>query len=321
MVIKTFIAASCAAVLAGGMVYFSTSPANSEGSIELGKPAIAPNANPKSTSKPVNSNTADDKKDAQKPSILRRYVDKDESPKAIETPKKNPYTIAENEAMNSNGDAQSKPENRLVAELEHPHPRPKAGESKKAVKEGDKAKTDKTEAKRQNKISETASANNPKPETEPVKAQTPKPQTIRPPLQVPHQAQPALNNSQKAERAKAKKPINPRVSHDDPAKIRIDTVFEQAEQIEQPDLKDRAYLDLSDYATNKGMFDDAQRAALKINQPELRDTARSRIAMGMARYGMSDEAFDLIEQVEIQELRDVMRLQVIEALLGTDIRR
>ncbi len=86
-------------------------------------------------------------------------------------------------------------------------------------------------------------------------------------------------------------------------------------------MKDRAYLDLSDYATNKGLFDDAQRAALKINQPELRDTARSRIAMGMARYGMSDEAFSLIEQVEIQELRDVMRLQVIEALLGTDMRR
>jgi len=102
---------------------------------------------------------------------------------------------------------------------------------------------------------------------------------------------------------------------------RIRVVFKEAENIEQPDLKDRAYLDLADYATSKGLFEEAERAALKIGQVELRDTARSRIAMGLARYGYSDEAFALIEQVEVEELRDVMRLQVIEALLGTDGRR
>ena len=108
---------------------------------------------------------------------------------------------------------------------------------------------------------------------------------------------------------------------EDPAQMRIDVVFKQAEKIAQPDLRDRAYLDLADYATSKGMFDQAKKAALRIKQVELRDTARSRIAMGMARYGLADEAFALIAKVEVKELKDVMRLQVIEALLGTDTRR
>jgi len=107
----------------------------------------------------------------------------------------------------------------------------------------------------------------------------------------------------------------------DPAQKRIETVFRQAENITQPDLRDRAYLDLAEYATVKGLFDEAKTAAKKIEQVELRDTARSRIAMGLARLGKSDEAFALIEEVEVTELRDVMRLQVIEALLGTDTRR
>jgi len=107
----------------------------------------------------------------------------------------------------------------------------------------------------------------------------------------------------------------------DPAQKRIETVFRQAENITQPDLRDRAYLDLAEYATVKGLFDEAKTAAQKIEQVELRDTARSRIAMGLARLGKSDEAFALIEEVEVTELRDVMRLQVIEALLGTDARR
>ncbi|NNE56818.1 MAG: hypothetical protein HKN36_01805, partial [Hellea sp.] len=107
----------------------------------------------------------------------------------------------------------------------------------------------------------------------------------------------------------------------DPAQQRVNVVFEQAENIKQSDLRDQAFLDLVEYATRKGMFEDAKIAAAKINQIELRDTARSRIAMGLARYGQSDEAFALIEEVEVDALRDIMRLKVIEALLGNDQRR
>lgn len=101
---------------------------------------------------------------------------------------------------------------------------------------------------------------------------------------------------------------------------RIVTVAKQADRISQIELRDQAYLDLADYAAENGMFEDAISAAMNIQQDNLRDTSRSRIAVNMARTGQAEAAFALIDEVEIEELKDVMRLQVIEALLGSDRR-
>lgn len=100
------------------------------------------------------------------------------------------------------------------------------------------------------------------------------------------------------------------------ASMRIMSVMEQAAMIKQPDLRDRAYLDVTEYALSEGLFNPAAAAMEKIRQVELRDTARARIAVELAVRGDSVSAFAVIDEVEVDELRDIMRLEVIEALIA-----
>lgn len=103
--------------------------------------------------------------------------------------------------------------------------------------------------------------------------------------------------------------INPNAS------FRILTVSEQAKLMKQPDLRDRAFLDIVDYALSEELFSASITAMEEIKQVELRDTARSRIAIAYARAGDSRAAFGLIDEVEVEELQDVLRLQVIESMI------
>jgi len=98
----------------------------------------------------------------------------------------------------------------------------------------------------------------------------------------------------------------------------VKTVMEQAEKIEMPELRDRAYLDLVSYALEHGDYKVAGKALSKIEQVELRDTARNRMAVTYAKAGRSDEAFAVLEDIEVEALRDVMRLQVIEAMIAPE---
>jgi len=92
-------------------------------------------------------------------------------------------------------------------------------------------------------------------------------------------------------------------------------IFEQAEKITLPELRDRAYLDLVSYAIDNHDKAAAKMALSKIQQVELRDTARNRIAIAYAKAGKAEKAFAILEDIEVDALRDVMRLQVIEALI------
>ena len=99
------------------------------------------------------------------------------------------------------------------------------------------------------------------------------------------------------------------------ASLRIFSVMEQAKKMQQPDLKDRVYFDVVDFALSEDLFTPANTAMALIKQPGLRDTARANIAVAFAKKGDSETAFELIDAVEVDELRDVMRLQVIEVLI------
>lgn len=288
MVMKTFIFATCAALFAGGVVYFGTDAVENGGSarVETGS---------------VNESTSDSKE------IISRYIgasekvvadtDQDEAvnPYEIEDEGNLPHPPKENasEASKLTDDVDVTIETDPV-DQDIEIPQNSMGEVTEKLNLNDDA------------LDKTVSAESA--ETQSIGSQTAEKEDIRE-VATPQKPKPAQTAQEKGE------------LDDDPAQLRVNAVFEQAENISQPDLRDRAYLDLADYATGKGLFKDAEKAALKIQQVELRDTARSRIAMGLARYGKSDEAFSLIEDVEIDELRDVMRLQVIEALLGTDGRR
>lgn len=98
----------------------------------------------------------------------------------------------------------------------------------------------------------------------------------------------------------------------------VNIVMEQAEKIEMPELRDRAYLDLVSYGIEHGNYDVASMALTKIEQVELRDTARNRIAVAHAKDGNAEDAFGILDDIEVDALRDVMRLQVIEAMIAPD---
>ena len=98
----------------------------------------------------------------------------------------------------------------------------------------------------------------------------------------------------------------------------VKIVMEQAEKIEMPELRDRAYLDLVSYGLEHGNYKVAAKALTKIEQVELRDTARNRMAVAYAKEGNAEEAFGILEDIEVNALRDVMRLQVIEAMIAPD---
>lgn len=98
----------------------------------------------------------------------------------------------------------------------------------------------------------------------------------------------------------------------------VKIVMEQAEKINMPELRDRAYLDLVSYGLDHGDYDVASKALKKIEQVELRDTARNRIAVTYAKDGNAEEAFGILDDLEVDALRDVMRLQVIEAMIAPE---
>jgi len=261
MVLKTFVAATCAAVLAGSMVYFSTMPGDSGGMVKLDQ---------------ANLEQVETAEPGEKPKLFRRYINSENGPEENVENSDNPYSTTE-----------------LIGAEPQTTTTTTVTETVTEVIEVDPAEVEIPVVD---------------PMAEIIEDEIEKRRVALPPRQTNRQTAPRKDRSLPS-------------ADNNWAKVKVEAVFEQAENISQSDLRDRAYLDLVDFATGTGLFDDAETAALKIAQIELRDTARSRIAMGMARSGLSDEAFELIEAVEVDELRDVMRLQVIEALLGTDMRR
>ena len=304
MVMKTFIAAACVATMAGGMVYFGTQPAESGGMTKIEGVVTAANET------------------QQTRKIVSRYLGPAEAEVVAEAEftgaeiDDNPYVV----------------DSGATTDEAHPHPpiRKRKPKPEDSVPEDSVPEDSVFQFEVEVEV-ETET------QTEIIDPEQVLPEPVSPIEKV--ETGPAADNFMQppsqteipeTEPVREIRPVpprrrKPRTDHNSnanhPATQRINVVFEQAKNISQPDLRDRAYLDLADYAVSKGLFDEAEQAALKIGQVELRDTARSRIAMGLARYGKSEEAFALIEQVEVTELRDVMRLQVIEALLGTDGRR
>ena len=98
----------------------------------------------------------------------------------------------------------------------------------------------------------------------------------------------------------------------------VKIITDQAEKIDMPEMRDRAYLALVSYGLKHGNFKVASKALTKIEQAELRDTARNRIAVAHAKEGNAEDAFGILEDIKGDALRDMMRLQVIEAMIAPD---
>lgn len=306
MVMKTFIAATCAAAFAGGMVYFTTSPADIGGSATIENDA---SINKTRSSKDIISRYIGEENEAD--IVAEVSVDEADNPYVVETEEEtHPHPI---ETVKKD-----------TEDFAEPEPEPEPENRYEASEKNEEAELKVFELE----VTESGiEFEDPMEQLRLIEREMERDVSEEEIAAVESNQEEQDGNIQANEETKISEPArSDRVieadRHDlDPAERRIQVVFEQAEKIDVPDLRDRAYLDLVDYATSKGLFGEAQKATKKIRQVELRDTARERIAMGMARYGLSDEAFEIVETIELDELRDVMRLRVIEALLGTDRRR
>jgi len=103
--------------------------------------------------------------------------------------------------------------------------------------------------------------------------------------------------------------------------IDYDAVLVEAKKLQVIDMRNEAFLEIVDYAVDRGDIGDAADIVDELSSPELRDTARARIGVGLATRGDMEAAFAVIDEVEIDELAAPIRLEIIAALMATRAER
>ena len=103
----------------------------------------------------------------------------------------------------------------------------------------------------------------------------------------------------------------------DSSNFDYDMVLAEAKKLLVVDMRDRAVLEIVDFAVDNLDMAEAADLVPEISTPELRDTARARIGAGLARCGKPEAAFAIIDELEIDELAAPIRLEIITALMAT----
>jgi len=103
--------------------------------------------------------------------------------------------------------------------------------------------------------------------------------------------------------------------------IDYDVVLVEAKKLQVIDMRNDAFLEIVDYAVDRGDIGDAADIVDELSSPELRDTARARIGVGLATRGDMEAAFAVIDEVEIDQLVAPIRLEIIAALMATRAER
>ena len=103
--------------------------------------------------------------------------------------------------------------------------------------------------------------------------------------------------------------------------VNYDRVLQEAEKLLVIDMRNEAFLEIVDYAVERGDMEKAIEISEVLSSPELRDTARARIGKGLALRGDAEAAFAIIDDVEIGELAAPIRLEIIAALMTTQEER
>lgn len=103
--------------------------------------------------------------------------------------------------------------------------------------------------------------------------------------------------------------------------IDYDAVLVEAKKLQVIDMRNEAFLEIIDYAIDRGDIGDAADILEELSRPELRDTARGRIGVGLASAGDMNAAFAVLDEIEIDELTAPIRLEIITALMATRAER
>ena len=103
--------------------------------------------------------------------------------------------------------------------------------------------------------------------------------------------------------------------------IDYNAVLLEAKKLQVVDMRNEAFLEIVDYAIDRGDIGEAADIVDELSSPELRDTARARIGVGLATSGDMEAAFAVLEEIEIDELSAPIRLEIISALMATRAER
>ena len=109
--------------------------------------------------------------------------------------------------------------------------------------------------------------------------------------------------------------------HSSLSPIDYDAVLVEAKKLQVIDMRNEAFLEIVDYAIDRGDIGDAADIVDELSSPELRDTARARIGVGLATSGDMEAAFAVLDEIEIDELSAPIRLEIISALMATRAER
>lgn len=99
--------------------------------------------------------------------------------------------------------------------------------------------------------------------------------------------------------------------------IDYEAVLIEAKKLQVIDMRNQAFLEIVDYAVDRGDVGDAADIVDELSSPELRDTARAKIGVGLAMSGDMEAAFAVLDEIEIDELTAPIRLEIISALMAT----
>ena len=103
--------------------------------------------------------------------------------------------------------------------------------------------------------------------------------------------------------------------------IDYNAVLVEAKKLQVVDMRNEAFLEIVDYAIDRGDIGEAADIVDELSSPELRDTARARIGVGLATSGDMEAAFAVLDEIEIDELSAPIRLEIISALMATRAER
>jgi len=93
----------------------------------------------------------------------------------------------------------------------------------------------------------------------------------------------------------------------------------EAQQIDDPNVRDQSYMRLISYATSNEIFDSAKSLIPQLSTAKMRDQARSLTAGALAGAGKSEQALALLDQLENQDEAEELKTEVETIVVDPEV--
>ena len=93
----------------------------------------------------------------------------------------------------------------------------------------------------------------------------------------------------------------------------------EAQQIDDPNVRDQSYMRLISYATSNEIFDSAKSLIPQLSTAKMRDQARSLTAGALAGAGKSEQALALLDQLENEDEAEELKTEVETIVVDPEV--